>query len=104
MNADTVEPEAETTPGFERMRAWQRRLTARFGLDERPTIRKVIIGVIGCTVLLIGVVMVVLPGPAVIVIPIGLAILATEFAWAARIIRRGSVFVARIKGHWKKEP
>jgi tellurite resistance protein TerC len=30
--------------------------------------------------------MIVLPGPAVVVIPIGLAILATEFIWAKRIL------------------
>ena len=40
------------------------------------------IGLMGGTVLLIGIVMLVAPGPAIIVIPIGLAILATEFAWA----------------------
>ena len=42
-------------------------------------LRRVVIAVIGFTVLLIGVAMVVLPGPAVVVIPLGLAILATEF-------------------------
>jgi tellurite resistance protein TerC len=36
------------------------------------------------TVLLIGIAMIVLPGPAIVVIPIGLAILATEYAWARR--------------------
>jgi hypothetical protein len=36
------------------------------------------------TVLLLGVAMIVLPGPAIVVIPIGLAILATEYAWARR--------------------
>jgi uncharacterized protein (TIGR02611 family) len=44
--------------------------------------RRVVVFVIGSTVLLIGIAMVVLPGPAVIVIPLGLAILATEFVWA----------------------
>jgi tellurite resistance protein TerC len=43
-----------------------------------------VIFVIGTTVLLIGVVMIVAPGPAMIVIPLGLAILATEFVWARR--------------------
>jgi tellurite resistance protein TerC len=38
--------------------------------------------IFGMTVLLIGIAMIVLPGPAVVVIPIGLAILATEYAWA----------------------
>ena len=44
--------------------------------------RKILIGMAGGTVLLIGVIMIVTPGPAIIVIPAGLAILATEFAWA----------------------
>lgn len=30
--------------------------------------------------------MIVLPGPAVVVIPIGLAILATEFIWARKLL------------------
>jgi uncharacterized protein (TIGR02611 family) len=42
----------------------------------------------GFTVLLIGIVMIVAPGPALIVIPAGLAILATEFRWARRILVR----------------
>jgi tellurite resistance protein TerC len=50
--------------------------------------RKLIISVIGFTVLLIGLAMVVLPGPAFIVIPIGLGILATEFIWAKKLLDR----------------
>ena len=49
--------------------------------------RRVVIAVIGGTVLLIGIILLVTPGPAVVVIPIGLAILATEFAWARRWLR-----------------
>jgi tellurite resistance protein TerC len=52
------------------------------------TARKVVVGVIGGTVLLVGVVMIVGPGPAFIVIPIGLGILATEFVWARRLLNR----------------
>ncbi len=46
--------------------------------------RRIVIAVVGTTVLLIGAAMLVLPGPAIVVIPVGLAILATEFAWARR--------------------
>ena len=46
--------------------------------------RRIVIALIGGTVLLIGVAMTVLPGPAVVVIPAGLAILGIEFAWARR--------------------
>jgi tellurite resistance protein TerC len=44
--------------------------------------RKILVAIIGGTVLLIGIIMIVTPGPAIVVIPIGLGILATEFAWA----------------------
>lgn len=46
--------------------------------------RRIVIAVVGSSILLIGVVMLVTPGPAFIVIPIGLAILAIEFVWARR--------------------
>jgi tellurite resistance protein TerC len=44
--------------------------------------RRIVVAVIGVTVLLIGIALIVLPGPAVVVIPAGLAILSLEFAWA----------------------
>lgn len=44
--------------------------------------------VIGITILIIGIAMIVLPGPAIIVIPAALGILATEFAWARRLLHR----------------
>jgi tellurite resistance protein TerC len=49
--------------------------------------RKIVIGVVGTSVLALGVVMLVLPGPAFLVIPAGLAILGAEFAWARRLLR-----------------
>ncbi len=74
------------------------RLLARIGFDQvPPLVRKVIVTVIGTTVLLIGVALIVLPGPAFIVIPLGIAILATEFVWARRVIKRGRIFVKKVK-------
>ena len=52
------------------------------------TARRIIVALVGGTVLLVGVAMIVLPGPATLVIPGGLAILALEFAWARRWLRR----------------
>jgi uncharacterized protein (TIGR02611 family) len=49
-----------------------------------PTMRKVLVGVLGGAVLLAGLAMIVLPGPAFLVVPLGLAILAMEFNWAQR--------------------
>ena len=50
--------------------------------------RKVVVAVLGTTVLALGVALIVLPGPAVVVVPLGLAILGTEFLWARRLLQR----------------
>ncbi len=49
--------------------------------------RRIVVAVLGGTVLAIGIALIVLPGPAFLVIPLGLAILAAEFAWARRMLR-----------------
>lgn len=50
--------------------------------------KKIFIALVGGTVLLLGIALLVLPGPAFVVIPLGLAILATEFLWARRIMEK----------------
>jgi hypothetical protein len=52
------------------------------------TIKRLSVALIGGTVLLVGLALIVLPGPALIVIPAGLAILGLEFAWARRWLRK----------------
>jgi hypothetical protein len=49
--------------------------------------RRVAVGVIGTTVVAIGVAMLVLPGPGLVVIPAGLGILGLEFAFARRWLK-----------------
>ena len=60
-----------------------------------PWLRRAVIAVIGFTVLAIGVAMVVLPGPAIVVIPLGLTILATEFVWARQLLQKARATIAR---------
>jgi tellurite resistance protein TerC len=50
--------------------------------------RRIVVLVLGSSVVLVGVAMLVLPGPGLLVIPLGLAILAAEFQWARRWLRR----------------
>lgn len=50
--------------------------------------RRIVVGIVGATVLLIGIIMLVTPGPALIVIPVGLAILSIEFTWARLWLKR----------------
>jgi uncharacterized protein (TIGR02611 family) len=56
------------------------------------TARRVVVGVVGVTVLAVGAALLVLPGPAFVVLPIGLGILAIEFEWARRLLQRARRF------------
>lgn len=60
-------------------------------------VRRVIVGVIGGTILLAGIALIVLPGPAFLVIPLGLAVLATEFVWARRWLVKGRLLFRKMK-------
>mgnify|MGYP006136839703 CR=1 FL=1 len=51
-------------------------------------IRKMVVFLIGISIVLIGCVLFFTPGPAIIVIPVGLAVLATEFIWAKRLLKK----------------
>ena len=51
--------------------------------------------IVGVSVLLLGVVMLVAPGPAFIVIPAGLAILALEFVWARHWLAKLREMISR---------
>ena len=50
--------------------------------------RRIVVAVLGATVLVIGIVMIVTPGPAIVVIPVGLTILSIEFTWARMWLKR----------------
>jgi uncharacterized protein (TIGR02611 family) len=60
-----------------------RTVTDRVGLAAR----RVVITVVGGLVALAGVVMLLTPGPGLVTLAAGLAILATEYAWAKRALR-----------------
>jgi tellurite resistance protein TerC len=50
-------------------------------------IKRVVILAIGTSVVIVGIIMIFTPGPAIVVIPAGLAILATEFMWARHLLK-----------------
>jgi uncharacterized protein (TIGR02611 family) len=90
MDTQTLSPVTATKRIREKVKS------SKFG-GLPSVVRKTIVGVIGGTVVLIGIALIVLPGPAFIVIPIGLGILASEFVWARRVVQRGRIFVKRVK-------
>jgi uncharacterized protein (TIGR02611 family) len=52
-----------------------------------PIFKRVLVGIVGGLITLIGVVALVAPGPGWLIIFTGLGILASEFAWAARVLK-----------------
>jgi hypothetical protein len=64
--------------------------------------RKIIIAVTGGTVLVVGIAMLVLPGPGLVVIPAALAILATEFMWARRALKKLKSLVTSTRDAMRK--
>ena len=73
-----------------------------------PWARRIVVSVIGGSIVVIGIAMIVLPGPAIVVIPIGLGILGLEFAWARYWLRKlrttASDVVNRVRGRPKPPP
>jgi tellurite resistance protein TerC len=65
--------------------------------------RRIAVAVVGGTVLLVGVALIVLPGPALVVIPIGLAILGLEFAWARLWLRRVKQRSAQVVNYFRTD-
>jgi uncharacterized protein (TIGR02611 family) len=55
---------------------------------ERSRLFRIGFGIVGMLVLLGGLVMLVTPGPAFVLIPIGLAMLSLEFVWAERLLEK----------------
>ena len=49
--------------------------------------KRIAVTIAGFAVLIVGIAMLVLPGPGIVVIIAGLAILATEYVWAERLLR-----------------
>jgi uncharacterized protein (TIGR02611 family) len=62
---------------------WRRRVAARRSLD---TPYRVLVGLVGALVVAFGIVTIPLPGPGWLTVIAGLFVLATEFAWAERLL------------------
>lgn len=81
---DAVTPETATPdmvgPDWE----WRRRVRAH---PQFLLIYRIVVGVVGLMVLALGLVLVPFPGPGWLVVLLGLAILASEFTWAQRLLR-----------------
>lgn len=62
------------------------------------SIRKIVVGLAGGVVVLLGLILIPLPGPGIPVVIAGIVLLSTEFAWAGRVRDFGSALWSRVRG------
>ena len=67
-------------------------------------LKTLITAVVGFTVLLVGAAMLVLPGPGLVVIALGLLILSAEFVWAKRALDRMKDQAQKVREKWGTGP
>ena len=73
-------------------------------LDKlHPLPRKIIVGVVGGIIFVAGIVMIVTPGPAFVLIPIGLLFLASEFKCAEKGSKKMFELFSRARNWWRKK-
>ena len=105
----------ETTPVPDQPVVSRRTFNARFNagltivlaklrVEEVPHIRRIVITVLGGTILVIGTALVArpVPGSGPVVILGGLAILGTEYAWARRWMRKGKLMARKALSRTQK--
>ncbi|QYJ84660.1 PGPGW domain-containing protein [Shewanella mesophila] len=62
-------------------------------------LRKLIITVAGSLLTLLGIALIVLPGPAWLLLPIGLAILSLEYDWARKWLKKSQGYMTQ-SAYW----
>ena len=64
-------------------------------------VKRLVVTVVGISVLLVGLVLIFIPGPAILVVPLGLAILSVEYAWARNWLKRirEKISAKNVAGH-----
>ncbi len=70
--------------------------------------RRIVVALIGGSIVAVGIAMIALPGPAIVVIPLGLGVLGIEFAWARHWLRKlkatANDVITRVRGKPKDPP
>ncbi len=70
----------------------------------KKSTKKIAIALVGGIVLLVGIIMIPYPGPGWLTVFAGLAILATEFAWAQNLLDKMKIFYEQWEFWIKKQP
>lgn len=88
----------------QQVQKWLKKVRHFLRLDKiSPLPRKIIVLVVGGALLVAGVIMIVTPGPAFILIPAGILFLASEFKWAEKWAQKMMNGIRRIRDKWRKK-
>ena len=87
----------EATPQPQKPSLVERLRDQRERHRERPLVIRAAVVVVGFTLVVAGAALLVLPGPAFAIIPIGFAILSLEFLWAERLMEKALEHADRAK-------
>jgi uncharacterized protein (TIGR02611 family) len=80
---------------------WRRKIRSN---PHSHLIYRIVVGVVGTAILVIGLIMVPFPGPGWLVVLLGLAVLASEFGWAQRLLQRSRRTLAAWNEWLKPQP
>lgn len=58
--------------------------------------KRIAVAVVGGALVVLGLAMLVLPGPGILVVALGFAVLATEFVWAHHVLEAGKRGAKRV--------
>ena len=64
-------------------------------------LKTLITAVVGFTILAVGAALLVLPGPGLLVIALGLLVLSAEFVWAKRALHRMKDQASKVRALWR---
>jgi Putative transmembrane protein (PGPGW) len=64
---------------------------------SHPVLRRVVVAVVGFVLIGVGVLLLVLPGPGLLLIAAGVAVLSLEFEWAGRLVERARALIDRLR-------
>jgi uncharacterized protein (TIGR02611 family) len=83
---DTVTPDVTVAPDpADDDWKWRQRLRSN---PQSHLILRIVVAIVGLVIVIVGLIMVPLPGPGWLVVFLGLAVWATEFVWAQRLLQR----------------
>lgn len=83
---------------------WMDKARQFLRLDKLPPVtRKIIVSVVGGLFLAAGIIMIVTPGPAFVLIPLGLLLLASEFKWAEVWAQKILDWISSVRKKWRKK-